>query len=70
MTPVQHELFDQSTVGPTPCPVPGCGAIRTTGQDKVPTCAVDRSRALEGYSTSRPAGCLNTYKPEHAEIPY
>lgn len=66
----QPSLFDPSQTVPTPCPVPGCQAIRFPGQTKVPTCDVDRDRAL-GISPrwKRPGGCLNTYDPAHDPFP-
>lgn len=59
-------LFDPDRTTPTACPVGHCPAIRFPAQDKVPTCAHD----LEREPVARPKGCLNAYRPEHAEIPY
>lgn len=65
----QPALFDASQTSPTPCPVNGCGAIKFPNQDRVPTCACDKERALAGY-TPRPTGCLNAINPAHTGIPY
>jgi hypothetical protein len=62
----QPELFDVSQTVSTACPVGHCQAIRTPGQTKVVTCAHD----LDPETRRRPRGCLNTYRPEHAEIPF
>ena len=65
----QPNLFDPDKTVVTPCPVPGCGAIRYPGQDKVTTCEVDRDRAVGTGRRFRPKTCLNAYDPEHAEFP-
>lgn len=62
----QPELFDPSRTVPTACPVGRCQAIRLPGQTRVVTCAHDLERELG----KRPKGCLNTYRPEHVEIPF
>lgn len=59
-------LFDVDRTTPTACPVGHCPAIRFPQQDRVPTCAHD----LEREPVPRPKGCLNSYRPEHADIPY
>ncbi|MEK9810288.1 MAG: hypothetical protein VW362_07550 [Candidatus Nanopelagicales bacterium] len=59
-------LFDPASLQPLPCPVPGCQAIRLAGQEgRIVTCQHDLER-----DGRRPQGCLNTYRPEHAEVPY
>ena len=68
MTPVQHELFDPSSVGPAQCLI--CGALREAGQDKAPCKWEAEQREMGITSRYRPKACLNVYKPEHAEIPY
>lgn len=65
----QPALFDADRTTPVACPVGHCQAIRFPDQDKVPTCACDLERVTQGW-VPRPAGCLNTYRPEHAEIPF
>lgn len=62
-------LFDASRTTTQRCSVPGCEALRYPDQERTPTCAHDRDRAL-GEPGRRPAGCLNTYDPATAEIPY
>ena len=64
----QPELFDTSRTVSTACPVPGCGAIRLPGQDRVVTCDVDLARATAWVT--RPPNCLNMPKPQHTGIPY
>ena len=57
-------LFDPDRTGPTVCP--HCQAIRYPNQHRAITCAHD----LNPETRRRPKGCLNTYQPEHQEIPY
>lgn len=66
MTGQQPALFQADKLVPTACPVGYCQALRLPGQTKVPTCAHD----LDPESRRRPSGCLNEYRPEHAEIPF
>lgn len=65
----EPRLFDPATTTPTRCPVGSCGAIRFPGQDRVPTCDVDRQRAT-GDWVRRPKACLNQHDPATASIPY
>jgi len=64
----QPQLFDPARTSPTPCPVPGCQAIRFPNQERVTTCEVDRDRAL-GHSRRRPAWCLNASNPQTDPFP-
>lgn len=57
-------LFDAAQLAETRCPA--CGAIRFPQQPRAITCAHD----LDPERRRRPRGCLNTYRPEHAEVPY
>lgn len=66
---IQPRLFDADSTTPQACPVPECQALRYPQQQKTPTCAHDRDRAL-GHHTSRPKQCLNTPRPEHDPIPF
>lgn len=66
----QPTLFDPARTSPTPCPVPGCEAIRFPNQHRTPTCHIDRERALGGDWVRRPAQCLNHPTPESDPIPY
>lgn len=61
----QRPLFDPATTVAVTCPAPGCGAIRLPGQERCVTCQHDLER-----DGKRPQGCLNTYRPEHAEVPF
>ena len=63
----QRPLFDPTSLQALPCPVPGCQAIRLPNQTgRIVTCAHD----LDRERRKRPRGCLNTYRPEHAEVPF
>ena len=66
----EPQLFDPARLTSTPCPVPGCSAIRLPGQDKVPTCDTDRQRATATEWVRRPNACLNQPNPTTAQIPY
>lgn len=63
-TPAPKPLFDPDHTGPTVCA--HCQAIRYPNQHRAITCAHD----LNPETRRRPNGCLNTYQPEHQEIPY
>lgn len=63
------KLFDPSRTSPTPCPVPGCQAIRFPNQERVVTCEVERERALGNPNRYRPSICLNAYDPATASFP-
>lgn len=53
-----------------PCPVPGCPAIQLAAQQPpIPTCRHDLDPP-DDRPYRRPRGCLNTYNPENAPIPY
>lgn len=57
-------LFDAAKLAEQRCPA--CGAIRFPQQPRAVTCAHD----LDRERRKRPRGCLNTYRPEHAEVPF
>jgi hypothetical protein len=58
----QPMLFDVKRLGPVVCSV--CGATRDPDEARAVACTADRDQ------TRRPVGCLNTYQPEHTDIPY
>ena len=60
-------LFDADRTSTARCLV--CGATREPTAERAEDCEVDRLRR-EGDYRSRPAACLNTWRPEHAQIPY
>lgn len=63
----QRELFDPDRTVATSCPIGHCQAVRLPSQTgRIISCAHD----LDPESRRRPSGCLNEYRPEHAEIPY
>jgi hypothetical protein len=68
MREASERLFDPETTVPTWCTVLGCGAIRLPGQTVVPTCNIDKERAL-GNWRFRPTACLNAYDPATAAWP-
>jgi hypothetical protein len=64
-------LFDPALLEPAHCAT--CGAIRTTGQDRVPTCAYDLQTHMplfERDHPKRPRNCLNSQDPQTAKVPY
>lgn len=61
----QPELFDPARTITVRCDV--CGATRKPDEERAPDCRVDRDR--DTYPR-RPLGCLNTYDPATAAIPY
>lgn len=70
LTVDQPQLFDVDRTTPQACPVPGCGAIRLPGQDKVVTCEYDTAKHFGEWTGGRPKGCPNYPRPEHQPIPY
>lgn len=68
-------LFDVALTTHQQCQIPGCGAIRTAGQEgPLITCGHDRwmddgTHDLGRGRPHRPAGCLNRATPEHAPFP-
>ena len=61
-------LFDADRTCTVRCLV--CGAVREPNSERAQDCEVDRLRREEHDYRSRPAACLNTWRPEHAQIPY
>ena len=68
MADKQLHLLDVTKTIATACPVPGCGAIRLPGQDKVITCEHERVAFLE-RDHRRPNGCLNAFDPTADPFP-
>lgn len=61
-------LFDADRTTTAKCIV--CGALRRPAEERAQECEWDRRTANGDYPGARPGACLNTWRPEHAEIPY